>query len=159
MISTYHQQVEGRLTSLGFNLPESRAPAANYSPFKLAGHVLYISGQLPADSNGDLIKGICGASINVEDGMKAAELCALQLLAQAKAAVGDFDRIDGLTKIVGFVASTPDFEQQPQVINGASNLLVEALGERGKHARSAVGVAALPLGIAVEIEAIFELKQ
>ena len=149
--------IEKRLADLGIVLPSPAAPAANYVPFVVSGLHLYISGQLPFDASGALIKGRCGEDLSVEDGQKAARLCAINLLAQAKAATGDLGRIARLVKLTGFVNSTPDFTDQPKVVNGASDLMVEALGDKGKHARSAVGVAALPLGVAVEIEAIFEL--
>lgn len=158
MTSSYHQDVEKKLQALGLTLPEAMAPAANYVPFKIVGTILYVSGQLPAEADGNLIKGICGDDIGAEEGAKAARRCALNLLAQAKAAIGDFDRLAGLSKITGFVASTASFGEQPAVVNGASDLMVEALGERGRHARSAVGMASLPFGVAVEVEAIFELK-
>ncbi|MEI2384151.1 RidA family protein [Breoghania sp. JC706] len=149
--------IEKRLADLGIVLPSPAAPAANYVPFVVSGLHLYISGQLPFGASGALIKGRCGEDLSVEDGQKAARLCAINLLAQAKAATGDLGRIARLVKLTGFVNSTPDFTDQPKVVNGASDLMVEALGDKGKHARSAVGVAALPLGVAVEIEAIFEL--
>lgn len=157
-MSVYHQEVEQRLADMGLALPEAMAPAANYVPFKIAGTTLYISGQLPAKPDGSLVKGICGETIGTEDGFRAAGYCALNLLAQAKAAVGDFDKIASLSKLVGFVASSSSYEEQPAVVNGASNLMVEILGERGRHARSAVGMVSLPFGVAVEVEAIFELK-
>lgn len=158
MTSAYHTEVEQRLKTLGLALPEAMAPAANYIPFKIAGNALYVSGQLPVAADGTLIKGTCGKNIETAAAAQAAERSALNILAQAKVAVGDFDRIEGLTKITGFVASTPDFGDHPAVVNGASNLMIEALGERGRHARSAVGMVALPFGVAVEVEAIFQLK-
>ena len=158
MTSAYHAEVEQRLAALGITLPEAMAPAANYVPFKIAGNVLYVSGQLPADPDGNLIKGICGDDIETDAAAHAAERSAVNILAQAKAAIGDFDKLEGLTKITGFVASTPSFEGHPAVVNGASNLFVEALGERGRHARSAVGMSALPFHVVVEVEAIFQLK-
>lgn len=157
MTSAYMKEVEARLEERGLTIPEAMAPAANYVPFKRAGDALYVSGQLPA-ANGEMVKGICGSTISTEDAAKGAELCALNILAQAKAALGDLDRIEGLTKLVGFVASTPDFGEQPVVVNGASNFMVEILGDRGRHARSAVGMAALPFGVVVEVEAIFQIK-
>lgn len=158
MTSAYHAEVEERLSALGITLPEAMAPAANYVPFKIAGNVLYVSGQLPAEADGSLIKGTCGKDIEAEAAAHAAGRCAVNILAQVKAAIGDFDKLEGLSKITGFVSSTPDFESHPVVVNGASNLLVEALGERGRHARSAVGMVALPFNVAVEVEAIFQLK-
>ncbi|MEP3525731.1 MAG: RidA family protein [Hyphomicrobiales bacterium] len=158
MTSTYHAEVEQRLKALGITLPEAMAPAANYVPFKIADNVLYISGQLPTAPDGNLIKGTCGNNIETEAAAHAAERSAVNILAQVKAAIGDFDKVEGLSKITGFVASTADFEAHPVVVNGASNLFVEALGDRGRHARSAVGMAALPFNVVVEVEAIFQLK-
>lgn len=158
MKSDYHKSVVQRLADKGLEIPEAMAPAANYVPFKIAGDQLYISGQLPALADGTLVKGICGDDISTEDAVVGAERCAINILAQAAAAVGDFDKIEGLTKLVGFVASTSSFGEQPVVVNGASNLMVEALGERGKHARSAVGMVSLPFGVVCEVEAIFQFK-
>ncbi|MBA4783073.1 MAG: RidA family protein [Rhizobiales bacterium] len=158
MTSNYHAEVEKRLADQGITLPEAMAPAANYVPFKIAGTMLYVSGQLPMGADGQLIKGTCGRDIDTAGAAEAAKRCALNVLAQARAALGDFDRIVGLSKITGFVSSTGDFLEHPAVVNGASNLFVDALGERGRHARSAVGLAALPFGVAVEVEAIFEIK-
>ena len=123
----------------------------------ISGHTVYISGQISQDSNG-LIIGKLGDNLTAEEGARAARNCALSLLAQAKAACGgDLSRISRVLKLTGFVNSTPDFTEQPKVINGASDLLVELLGEAGRHARSAVSAAALPLGVAVEIEGIFQI--
>lgn len=142
---------------MGLSLPDAPAPAANYVPWVIAGEMLYVSGQI-SQGPGGLIKGRLGADMAVEAGAEAARACALALLAQAGAALGgDFGRLRRVVKLTGFVSSTPDFTDQPKVINGASDLMVAVLGEAGRHARSAVGVAALPLGVAVEIEAIFEI--
>ena len=149
--------IEDRLKDLGVTLPEAAAPAANYVPFVKTGNQLYISGQLPM-SNGKIeVTGKLGDTLSVEDGKTAARLCAINLLAQAKAATGDLEKVVRLVKITGFVNSTPAFGDQPQVVNGASDFLVEAMGDKGRHARSAVSAAALPFGVAVEIEAIFEI--
>lgn len=148
--------IEARLAELGVTLPDAPAPAANYVPAVLSGSTIYVSGQLPVGANG-LVKGTLGAGVSVEDGYEAAKLCAINILAQVKKAAGDLDRIVRVVKISGFVASAPDFFDQPKVVNGASDFLAEALGEKGRHARSAVGVAALPLGAAVEVEAIVEI--
>lgn len=149
--------VPARLAALGLSLPDAPAPAANYVPFVIAGSQLWVSGQISRDAQG-LICGRLGADLSLEDGARAARTCALALLAQAGAALGgDFGRIRRVVKLVGFVNSTPDFTDQPRVINGASDLMVAVLGEAGRHARSAVGVAALPLGVAVEVEAVFEI--
>ncbi len=150
-------KTEARLAELGITLPDAAAPAANYVPFVKAGNQLFISGQLPLDSGAIAVTGKLGEGLQVEDGQKAAKLCAINLLAQAKSATGDLDKVIRLVKIVGFVNSTGDFTDQPQVINGASDFLVEAMGDSGRHARSAVSAASLPFGAAVEIEAIFEI--
>lgn len=146
-----------KLTELGLALPDAPAPAANYVPFVQSGKQLFISGQISNGADG-LICGKLGADLSVEEGAAAAQTCALALLAQANAAVGgDFSKIKRLVKLVGFVNSTAEFTDQPKVINGASDLMVAVMGDAGRHARSAVSAASLPLGVAVEIEAIFEL--
>ena len=150
--------IENRLKDLGISLPEAAAPAANYVPFVKTGNQLFVSGQLPMEGGKLDITGKLGADVDLEQGKAAAKLCAINLLAQAKAATGDLDRVSRLVKIVGFVNSTAEFTDQPQVINGASDFLVEAMGDKGRHARSAVSAASLPFGAAVEIEAIFEIE-
>ncbi|MGS4883547.1 RidA family protein [Roseibium sp. MB-4] len=150
-------KTEARLAELGVTLPDAAAPAANYVPSVKTGNQLFISGQLPMESGAIAVTGKLGEGLQVEDGQKAAKLCAINLLAQAKAATGDLDKVVRLVKIVGFVNSTGDFTDQPKVINGASDFLVEAMGDSGRHARSAVSAASLPFGAAVEIEAIFEI--
>ncbi|WP_422023079.1 RidA family protein [Roseibium sp.] len=150
-------KTEARLAELGITLPDAAAPAANYVPFVKTGNQLFISGQLPMESGAIAVTGKLGEALQVEDGQKAAKLCAINLLAQAKAATGNLDKVVRLVKIVGFVNSTGDFTDQPKVINGASDFLVEAMGDSGRHARSAVSAASLPFGAAVEIEAIFEI--
>ncbi len=150
--------VDARLAELGLTLPAAPAPAANYVPFVRSGSTLYVSGQISNGPDG-LIKGRLGDSLSVEDGATAARACALSLLAQVRAALdGDFGRLRRVVKLTGFVNSTADFTDQPKVINGASDLLVEILGDAGRHARSAVSAASLPLGVAVEIEGIFEIE-
>lgn len=150
--------IDQRLAELGVTLPEAPAPAANYVPFVLTGNLVHISGQISQDEQG-LIKGRLGEDLSFEQGAEAAKRCAISLLAQLKKACGgDWDRLSRAVKLVGFVNSTPDFTDQPKVINGASDFLVAVLGDAGRHARSAVSAASLPLGVAVEIEAIFELK-
>ena len=150
--------IEARLAELGVTLPDAPAPAANYVPFVTVGDMVYVSGQVSADENG-FITGKVGADMTTEQGAAAAKRCAISLLAQLKAACGgDIDRLVRVVKLVGFVNSTADYTEQPKVINGASDFLVEALGDAGRHARSAVSAAALPLGVAVEIEAIFQIK-
>ena len=152
------EQIEQKLSQMGITLPDAPAPAANYVPFVQVGNMLYVSGQISQNTDG-LIKGKLGDDMDVAQGVQAAAACAVALLAQVKAACGgDLDQLARVVKLSGFVNSTPDFTEQPQVINGASNLLGEVLGEAGKHARAAVSAAALPLGVAVEIEGIFQLK-
>ena len=147
-----------RLADAGVTLPEANAPAANYIPFVKVGNLLFVSGQIPI-RDGEFVTGKVGADLSVEAGAAAAKLCALSLLSQVAAACdGDIDRLQRVVKLTGFVNSTPDFTQQPQVINGASDFLVEALGDVGRHSRSAVSAGALPLGVAVEIEGIFEVS-
>jgi enamine deaminase RidA (YjgF/YER057c/UK114 family) len=151
--------IDIRLTELGITLPEAAAPAANYVPYVISGNLLYLSGQLPIEGGKVAITGHLGKDVDVARGQRAAELCAINILAQAKAALaGDLGRIRRLIKLNGFVASVPDFTEQHLVINGASNLLANVLGEAGKHARAAVGMAALPLNAAVEIDAILEIS-
>ena len=149
--------IAAKLESLGVTLPDAPAPAANYVPFVRVGNIVYVSGQISKDD--DLITGKLGDDMEVEAGAAAAKVCAINLLAQVKAACGgDIDKLVRVIKLTGFVNSTADFTAQPQVINGASDFLVEALGEAGRHSRSAVSAAALPLGVAVEIEGIFEVQ-
>lgn len=149
--------IEARLAELGVALPDAPAPAANYVPFVVTGNLVWVSGQISMDGGG-LITGTLGDGVSIEEGAWAARTCAIALLAQLKAAAGgEIDRLVRVVKLTGFVNSAPDFTDQPLVINGASDFLVEALGEKGRHARSAVGVASLPKGVAVEIEAVFEI--
>jgi len=148
---------EKKLKSLGVILPNAPAPAANYVPFVKIDSLVYVSGQISLGPNG-LIKGILGKDMTVEKGKLAARQCAINLLAQVKVACdGDLDRLTQVIKLGGFVNSTPNFFEQPSIINGASDFLVEILGENGRHARTAVG-AILPLGVAVEIDGIFSIK-
>ncbi|MEL6808856.1 MAG: RidA family protein [Pseudomonadota bacterium] len=150
--------IASRLAELGVTLPDAPAPAANYVPFVQIGDIVYVSGQISNGADG-LITGKLGADMEVEAGAAAAKTCAISLLAQVKAACGgDIDRLVRVVKLTGFVNSTADFTQQPQVVNGASDFLVEALGDAGRHSRSAVSAASLPLGVAVEIEGIFQVK-
>jgi enamine deaminase RidA (YjgF/YER057c/UK114 family) len=147
-------KVEARLASLGLILPAAPNPVANYVPSYLAGNFLFISGQISKAADGSVIKGRLGAELSLEQGQAAARASALAILAQAKAAIGDLDRIAQVVKLTGFVAASADFVDHPQVINGASDLMVEVLGDKGRHTRAAVGVASLPLGCAVEVDAI-----
>jgi enamine deaminase RidA (YjgF/YER057c/UK114 family) len=149
---------EARLADLGVTLGEATAPAANYVPFVQVGDTLYVSGQISME-NGEMITGKIGAELSVEEGAAAARVCAINLLSQVKAACGgDLNRLERVVKLTGFVNSTPDFGDQPKVINGCSDFLVEALGDAGRHARSAVSAGALPFNVAVEIEGIFKIK-
>jgi enamine deaminase RidA (YjgF/YER057c/UK114 family) len=151
-------KIDSRLAELGIELPEGLAPAANYVPYIVSGHHLYLSGQLSSDA-GKVITGKLGEDVGVEQGQAAARQCALNLLAQAKAALGgDLDRIVRIVRLGGFVNATPDFVNHPEVINGASDLMVEILGETGRHSRAAVGCASLPRGCAVEIDAVLEIE-
>jgi len=150
--------ITSRLADLGVTLPDAPAPAANYVPFVQVGSIVYVSGQISNGPDG-FILGKLGADMDTEAGAAAAKTCAINLLAQVKAACGgDIERLVRVVKLTGFVNSTADFGDQPMVINGASDFLVEALGEPGRHSRSAVSAASLPFGVAVEIEGIFEVK-
>ncbi len=160
MSSPSQDNPSARLAALGLDLPPAAAPVANYVPYTRAGNLLFISGQLPVGANGvdTAHKGKLGASVSLEIGQAAARQAALNVLAQAKAAVGDLARLKAV-RIGGYVNALPDFGQLPQVVNGASDLFAAVLGENGKHARFAVGVAQLPLDAAVEVEAIFEILE
>ncbi len=148
---------EARLAELGVTLPDAPAPAANYVPWMKSGNLVFVSGQISMH-DGTFVTGRLGDDMDVEAGAAAAKLCAIALLAQLKAACGgDLDKLKQVVKLTGFVNSTADFGDQPKVINGASDFLVEALGEAGRHTRSAVSAASLPFGVAVEIEGIFEI--
>ena len=148
--------IDSKLAELGITLPAAPAPAANYVPYVLSGNLLFVSGQISAGPGG-LITGRLGSNIATEAGAEAARACGLALLAQANAALGSLDRVSRVVKLTGFVNSTPEFTDQPEVINGCSDLMVEVFGDKGRHARAAVSAPALPRGVAVEIEAIFEV--
>lgn len=149
--------IEATLAEKGITLPDAPAPAANYVPFVRTGNLIFVSGQISAGEKG-MIKGRLGDGLSVEDGAAAARRCGLALIAQLKSAIGDLDRVSRVVKLTGFVNSTADFVEQPQVINGASDFLGEALGDTGKHSRSAVSAASLPFGVAVEIDGVFQIK-
>ena len=152
-------EIERKLAELGITLHAPQTPSANYVSFVRTGNILTVSGQICNDANGRLIaKGKLGAGVSMEQGVAAARGCAINLLAQVKAAVGDLDRIVRVVRLNAFVNSAPEFTDQPQVVNGASNLFANVLGDKGRHSRTAVGVAALPLGVAVEIDAIIEVS-
>lgn len=146
------------MQALGLALPPAAAAAANYRPTARAGNLLFVSGQLPWCSDGSLITGRLGETVSLLDGQRAARLAALNVLAQALAALGTLDRVAGVVKLTGYVAATAEFREPHLVLNGASDLLTEVFGEKGKHARAAVGVASLPLASAVEVEAILDIR-
>jgi enamine deaminase RidA (YjgF/YER057c/UK114 family) len=150
--------IDDRLKTLNITLPVAAAPAANYVSFVKTGNLLFTAGQLPFVDGKLPATGLLGREVDIETGRACARHCAINILAQAKAALGDLDRITRIVKLTVFVASTPDFTSQPQVGNGCSDFMVEILGDKGRHARSAVGVASLPLNAPVEIEAVIEFS-
>lgn len=150
-------KIAARLRELGLELPAAPAPVANYVPYLISGDHLYVSGQISKAADGTLIAGRVGDTASVETGIEAAKACALNILAQAQAALGSLDRVTQLVRLTGFVSSGPDFTDHPKVINGASDLMVAVLGDKGRHTRAAVGVSSLPVGAAVEIDAIFSV--
>ncbi len=149
--------IEARLLTMGIRLPDAAPPAANYVPVTRSGRLVFVSGQLPMSPEG-LARGKLGADLGVEQGQAAARLCAVNILAQMRRELGDLDRIARCLKLGGWVNCTPEFTDQPKVVNGASDLIVEALGDKGRHARFAVGAPSLPFGAAVEVEAVFEAE-
>jgi enamine deaminase RidA (YjgF/YER057c/UK114 family) len=150
--------VEKKLAELGIVLPTPSSPVANYIPFVRVGALLFISGQICLDASGKLVaKGKLGGGVSVEDGQKAARACALNVLAQVKAALGDLDKVKQVVRLGGFINSDPTFLDGPKVMNGASDVMVAVLGDKGRHARSTVGVAVLPADSAVEVEGVFEV--
>jgi enamine deaminase RidA (YjgF/YER057c/UK114 family) len=152
-------QVEKKLADLGIVLPTPAAPIANYVGFVRTGSLLVVSGQICLGADGKLVaKGKLGATVSIEDGQKAARACAINLLAQVKAALGDLDKVVRVVRLGGFINSEPTFVDGPKVMNGASDLMVEVLGDKGRHARSTVGVASLPVDAAVEVEGLFEVS-
>ncbi len=151
------QIIEQRLAELGIEIPDAPAPAANYVPYVISGHLIFVSGQVTLWDGELKYRGTVGDDLSLEDGYQAARLCAINLIAQARAACnGDLDKISRVVKLGGFVNATPDFTDHPKVINGASDLMVEVFGDAGRHARFAVGAGSLPLGIAVEVDGVFE---
>jgi enamine deaminase RidA (YjgF/YER057c/UK114 family) len=153
------EAIEARLKELGIDLPVAAAPAANYVPYVLSGNTLYISGQLPMEGGKVAVTGLVGGDVDIAAAQRAAELCAINILAQVKAALGgDFGKVRRVLKLNGFIASAPGFIEQHVVMNGASNLIANVLGDAGKHARAAVGMAALPFNAAVEVDAILEVE-
>jgi enamine deaminase RidA (YjgF/YER057c/UK114 family) len=151
-------QIEQNIKNLGLSLPDAPKPVAAYIPAKQSGNLVFTAGQLPM-VNGELIsKGLLGQDVEIDEANKAARICTLNALAAIKGVIGDLDRIKQIVRVVGYVASVPTFTQQPAVVNGASELLLEIFGENGKHARSAVGMAVLPLNASVEIELTVEVE-
>ena len=151
--------IEKRLSSLGVTLPTPATPIANYVPSVRSGSMITVSGQICFGADGKLVaKGQLGAAVSIEDGQKAARACAINLLAQLKSALGDLDKVVRVVRLGGFINSAPGFTEGPKVMNGASDLMVETFGDRGRHARSTVGVAALPADAAVEVEGLFEVS-
>ena len=147
------------LEKLGLKLPDAKAPVGNYVATKIVGKLLFVSGQISIDEKGELIKGKVGKDLSVDDGYKAAERCGLSIISQAKVAChGDLSKIKSCVKLTGFVNSTDNFTDQPKVINGASDLIASVFGEAGMHTRAAVSTNSLPLGVSVEVDAIFELN-
>ena len=151
--------IEENIKKLGISIPDAPAPVGSYVAFKFVNKLLFISGQISVDSNGRFINGKVGKDIDLKKGQEAAKLCAINIIAQAKKACnGDLEKISSCIKLTGFVNSTDEFTDQPKVLNGASELITNVFGESGKHTRAAISVNSLPLGVSVEIDAIFELK-
>ena len=152
-------QIDKRLAELGIILPEAAKPVANYVPWVRTGNLVFISGQGPIEGGKVLYPGTLGKDVSLEDGAKSARLCAINVLAQIKDAVGgDLDKVKRVVKLLGFVNATADFKDHPKVINGASDLMVEVFGDKGRHARSAVASPSLPMGFSTEVEAIVEVE-
>ena len=148
-------EIDARLEELGIEVPQAAAAVANYVPYVVTGNLVFVSGQVTIEDGEFKYQGKVGSDLSVEQGQEAARLCALNIIAQLKEACGgDLDRVRRIVKLGGFVNSTPDFKDQPKVINGASDLMVEVFGDRGKHARAAVSAGALPVGVAVEVDAV-----
>jgi enamine deaminase RidA (YjgF/YER057c/UK114 family) len=151
--------VEGKLKELGVTLKEPAKPIANYVPYVRTGNLLTVSGQICLDGDGKLVaKGQLGGGVSIEDGQKAARACAINLLAQVKLALGDLDKVTRVVRLGGFINSAAGFTEGPKVMNGASDVMVAAFGDKGKHARTTVGVSALPLDAAMEVEGLFEVS-
>lgn len=152
-------KIDARLKELGITVPEGVAPAGNYVPAVRSGNLVFVAGQIPLEGGKPQFIGKLGREFQVEDGQKAARLCAINIVSQLRAALGgDLDKVKRIVRVGGFVNAVPDFTDQPQVVNGASDLLVQIFGEAGKHARAAVGVSSLPRGVAVEVEAVAEVS-
>jgi enamine deaminase RidA (YjgF/YER057c/UK114 family) len=156
--STMSGEIEARLAKLGLTLPPAPSAVANYVPFLISGDLLFVSGQIAKSADGIVTTGTVGKDVTIEQGQVAAKLCALNILAQAKAALGDLDRIVHVMRLTGFVNAGAGFSDHPKVINGASDLMVEVLGDKGRHTRAAVGASGLPSNTAVEIDAIIRFS-
>lgn len=151
-------QVDARLKDLGIDVPDAAAPVANYVAYVKTGNLVFVSGQVPVKDGEFQFKGKVGGELSIEDGQAAARLCAINIVSQLKAACeGDLDRVQRIVKLTGFVNSTPEFGDQPKVINGASDLMVEVFGDKGRHSRAAVSAGSLPLGVGVEVDAVAEI--
>ncbi len=150
--------IESRLKELGVTLPSPPMPVASYVPCTISGNIVFVSGQIPIADGAIKYIGKLGVDVPLEAGQAAAQLCAINILAQLRAAIGDLDRVTRCLKLGVFVNAAPDYTQQPEVANGASDLIAAVFGDAGKHARAAVGVGSLPRGVAVEVEAVFEIK-
>jgi enamine deaminase RidA (YjgF/YER057c/UK114 family) len=150
-------EIDSRLAKLGITLPTPGAPQASYVPTVQTGNLVFVSGQVPTTPEGVQFVGKLGREFSIEEGQQAARICAINILANLKVALGDLGRVNRIVKLVGFVNAVPDFTDAHKVINGASDLLIEVLGDKGKHARSAIGMGTLPLGVAVEVEVVAEV--
>ena len=151
------RELQARLKELGLTLPAVPPAVANYLPYRVAGNLLFLAGQGPRGADGKFMTGKVGGEVSVEDGQRAARACAINLLAQIKAGLGDLDKVIRVVRLGGFINSAPGFADGPQVMNGASDLMVAVFGDRGRHARTTVGVSALPLDAAIEVEGSFEV--
>lgn len=158
IIELYDYDVEERIKELGIELPEAASPAANYVNAVRTGNLIFLAGKGPKDANGEYVRGKVGTDLTVEEAYEAARLTGIQQLAALKAEIGDLNKVVRTVKVLGMVNAGPDFTNQPEVINGFSDLMVEVFGERGKHARAAVGMGSLPRGIACEVEMIVEIQ-
>jgi enamine deaminase RidA (YjgF/YER057c/UK114 family) len=150
-------EIDSRLAKLGITLPTPGAPQASYVPTVQTGNLVFVSGQVPTTPEGVQFVGKLGREFSIEEGQQAARICAINILANLKVALGDLGRVNRIVKLVGFVNAVPDFTDAHKVINGASDLLIEVLGDKGRHARSAIGMGTLPLGVAVEVEVVAEV--
>lgn len=151
-------EIEARLKTLGIELPPAPNPVANYVPALIVGDLLFVSGQIAKAANGHLVTGQVGVDLTVEDAQRAARICALNILAQTAAAIGSLDRVAGVVKLTGYVNAPAGFSDHPKVVNGASDLMVEVFGDKGRHTRAAIGASGLPANTAVEVDAILRVS-